>query len=158
MKVVVGVGCLLGATLVVACGTRTVVPDLPGINTIALRVGFHEEGTPVSQNLSPRSCSRARPRSACPTRWSDVQRCWWCAVFLLSERAKEEAAVGMWESRVLCEISKVRWESVWDFHGTAISTADDGGPRAATGGHRVASFLSEGLRRGRYDSPSMTRS
>lgn len=37
MKVVVGVGCLLGATLVVACGTGTVIPDLPGINTIALR-------------------------------------------------------------------------------------------------------------------------
>ena len=29
----------------------------------------------------------------------------------------------MWESRVLCEISKRRWKSVCDFHGRAISTA-----------------------------------
>ena len=31
----------------------------------------------------------------------------------------------MWESRVLCEISKRLWKSFCDFHGRAISTADD---------------------------------
>jgi hypothetical protein len=29
----------------------------------------------------------------------------------------------MWESRVLCEISKRRWKSFCDFHGRDISTA-----------------------------------
>ena len=32
----------------------------------------------------------------------------------------------MWESRVLCEISKVRWKSFCDFHGTGISIAVSG--------------------------------
>jgi hypothetical protein len=31
--------------------------------------------------------------------------------------------VGMWESRVLCEISKRRWASFCDVHGRVISTA-----------------------------------
>ena len=31
--------------------------------------------------------------------------------------------MGMWESRVLCEISKSLWESFCDFHRNAISTA-----------------------------------
>ena len=31
--------------------------------------------------------------------------------------------VGMWESRVLCEISKHLWESFCDFHRSVISTA-----------------------------------
>jgi len=31
--------------------------------------------------------------------------------------------VGMWESRVLCEISKSLWEPFCGFHGDAISTA-----------------------------------
>src|SRR5262245_29837182 len=31
----------------------------------------------------------------------------------------------MWKSRVLCEISKVRWKSFCDFHGPAISSAAD---------------------------------
>jgi hypothetical protein len=35
----------------------------------------------------------------------------------------EVSAVGMWESRVLREISKRRWESFCDFHGRGISTA-----------------------------------
>ena len=34
-----------------------------------------------------------------------------------------ESAVEMWESRVLCEISKGRWKWFCDFHGTDISTA-----------------------------------
>jgi hypothetical protein len=29
----------------------------------------------------------------------------------------------MWESRVLCEISKLLWKSFCDFHGSVISTA-----------------------------------
>ena len=29
----------------------------------------------------------------------------------------------MWESRVLCEISKPRWKSFCDFHGGGMSTA-----------------------------------
>ena len=29
----------------------------------------------------------------------------------------------MWESRVLCEISKSLWKPVCDFHGDGISTA-----------------------------------
>ena len=32
----------------------------------------------------------------------------------------------MWESRVLCEIPKVRWKSFCDFHGTGISIAVSG--------------------------------
>jgi hypothetical protein len=32
----------------------------------------------------------------------------------------------MWESRVLCEISKRRWESFCDFHGRVMSTAGSG--------------------------------
>ena len=31
--------------------------------------------------------------------------------------------MGMWESRVLCEISKLLWESFCDFHTSVISTA-----------------------------------
>jgi hypothetical protein len=31
--------------------------------------------------------------------------------------------VGMWESRVLCEISKLLWKSFCDFHRSVISTA-----------------------------------
>lgn len=31
--------------------------------------------------------------------------------------------VGMWESRVLCEISKSLWKPCCGFHGDAISTA-----------------------------------
>ena len=111
----------------------------------------------------------------------------------------------MWESRVLCEISKPRWKSFCDFHGGDISTAAAGasedpesrrakldrrsasrtrdqieGKGTGTGGpldgddareqidgwipstdHRVrsfASFVRRGLSRGRYDSPSITKS
>ena len=35
----------------------------------------------------------------------------------------EDQLVGMWESRVLCEISKFLWKSFCDFHGNDISTA-----------------------------------
>jgi hypothetical protein len=31
--------------------------------------------------------------------------------------------VGMWKSRVVCEISKGRWKSFCDFHGPDISAA-----------------------------------
>ena len=45
------------------------------------------------------------------------------AVYLtfFSERRREESAVGMWESRGLCEISKLLWKSFCDFHRSAIS-------------------------------------
>jgi hypothetical protein len=102
----------------------------------------------------------------------------------------------MWESRVLCEISKPRWKSFCDFHGGGISTAVGAGVsekrsrgskldgtsgrrsrdrirrpgigfagsamiRAVLSDHRARSFdafVSRGLRRGRYDSPSMIKS
>jgi len=36
---------------------------------------------------------------------------------------KQEAAVGMWKSRVLCEISKRRWAACCAVHGRGISIA-----------------------------------
>ena len=42
----------------------------------------------------------------------------------------------MWESRVLCEISKSLWEPLLDFHRDAISTAVFVGARDARAGIR----------------------
>ena len=41
--------------------------------------------------------------------------------------------VGMWESRVLCEISKSLWKPFRGFHGDAISTAVFGVSRDRAG-------------------------
>ena len=41
--------------------------------------------------------------------------------------------VGMWESRVLCEISKSLWKPFCGFHGDAISTAVFGVSRDRAG-------------------------
>ena len=37
--------------------------------------------------------------------------------------ARDDRLVGMWESRVLCEISKSLWKPFWGFHRDVISTA-----------------------------------
>src|SRR6516225_7058446 len=48
----------------------------------------------------------------------------WSSVFVFSFLRKRRClAVGMWESRVLCEISKSLWEPLLGFHRDAISTA-----------------------------------
>lgn len=61
----------------------------------------------------------------------------------------------MWEARASArEVSKGRWKSFFDFHGTGISTARARGHRAASARSRPK----RGFSRGRYDSPSMTRS
>ena len=40
-----------------------------------------------------------------------------------SHKNEDDRLVGMWESRVLCEISKSLWKPLWGFHRDVISTA-----------------------------------
>src|SRR5436190_24301297 len=85
-----------------------------------------------SKPFPPELCRRLRAGVACPTGS--------CRVYIPptgrprtrrearaprfgSARVKRGAAVGMWESRGLCEISKAVWTSVCDVHAAVISTA-----------------------------------
>ena len=54
---------------------------------------------------------------------------------------RKDRLVGMWESRVLCEISKSLWEPFWGFHRDGISTAVFAG---GVGGHRIPGVLRPG--------------
>jgi len=44
---------------------------------------------------------------------------------------QEQSAVGMWESRVLCEISKSRWKPFCGFHGDVWCASDEPQPDLA---------------------------
>ena len=91
----------------------------PGVDALRMLLRIDAEGGGgVRQDTQP-----YRASGLDPIRWTG----WLCCVSFRSsvffDDHDERRLVGMWESRVLCEISKSLWKPLWGFHSDVISTA-----------------------------------